>query len=112
MLMSAFVISPALRQLLDKLKGPKFEMNIPYMYVDTVGDVTVGVGHDIDANNDLLKLPFIVKRFTRHKVIGGDTGISITSNQTLDRPASQAEIKNEYDFLKNIKALESICQIN
>jgi GH24 family phage-related lysozyme (muramidase) len=95
-----FTITAALGQLLNTLKGPQFEKNIPYMYVDTVGDVTVGVGHDLDANNDVLKLPFMVKRFERHAVLGGDVGVSIFSNKVLNRTASQSEIQNDYDFLK------------
>jgi GH24 family phage-related lysozyme (muramidase) len=100
----AFIITPALKQLLDNLKGPQFEKNIPYMYVDTVGDVTVGVGHDLDSNGDALRLPFIVKRFERHHVIGGDVGVPI-SNKMVDRPAAPAEIQNDYDFLSKHSGL-------
>src|SRR5579863_5064240 len=97
--------NPQLRQLLNALKGPQFEKNIPYMYVDTVGDVTVGVGHDLDANSDALQLPFVVKRWERHAVIGGDKGVTITANKVLARKATQAEIQNDYDFLKKHSAL-------
>ena len=32
------MMKPALRAELDKLKGPFFEKNIPFMYVDTTGE--------------------------------------------------------------------------
>lgn len=70
------IISPKLLKLLEVLKKPSSENNIPYMYVDTVGKVTVGVGHNLDAHKDMLTLAFIVKRLTRHHVKGGDTGIA------------------------------------
>jgi GH24 family phage-related lysozyme (muramidase) len=97
--------APQLRQLLNALKGSQFEKNIPYMYVDTVGDVTVGVGHDLDANNDTLTLAFLVKRFERHPVIGGDKGESIAEKKAVGRVATQTEIQNDYDFLKKHSAL-------
>jgi len=65
------------------------------MYVDTVGKVTVGVGHNLTAHKDKHKLPFKVKRLTRHPVKGGDTGIAITKKKTKGRAATKAEISND-----------------
>ncbi|GAA3934354.1 hypothetical protein [Litoribacillus peritrichatus] len=99
------IISPKLFQLLETLKKPTSENNIPYMYVDTVGKVTVGVGHNLDAHKDMLTLPFMVKRFSRYPVKGGDTGIAINTNKILGRAATQDEIKNDYNFIKQHKGL-------
>jgi GH24 family phage-related lysozyme (muramidase) len=100
-----FVITPVLRQLLDNLKRAQFENNVAYMYVDTVGENTVGVGHNLTAHGDALKLPFIVKRFERHAVIGGDVGVPISSDKVIGRRASIAEIQNDFDFLKKHSGL-------
>jgi GH24 family phage-related lysozyme (muramidase) len=99
------VISSDLQQLLNNLKRPDFEGNVPWMYVDTVGKVTVGVGHNVSAHKDLLALPFLVKRFMRHHVIGGDVGKPIVENKAVDRPATAAEKQNDYDFLVKHKGL-------
>ncbi|GLQ32400.1 hypothetical protein [Litoribrevibacter albus] len=99
------IISHKLFQLLEILKKPTSENNIPYMYIDTVGKVTVGVGHNLDAHKDMLTLPFMVKRFARHPVKGGDTGIAITTNKVLGRAATQDEIKNDYNFITKHKGL-------
>jgi hypothetical protein len=40
-------ISSDLKALLQTLKGTDFENNIPYMYLDSEGNVTVGVGHKL-----------------------------------------------------------------
>jgi len=101
-----FIIAPDLQQLLDNLKGAQFENNIAYMYVDTVGDITVGVGHNLDAHGDALQLPFIVKRLKRHHVIGGDVGVPISSNPVIGRPATAPEIQNDYDFLNKNRGLK------
>lgn len=99
------IISPKLLKLLEVLKKPSSENNIPYMYVDTVGKVTVGVGHNLDAHKDMLSLAFIVKRLTRYPVKGGDSGVAILSNKVLDRVATKDEIQNDYDFIKKHKGL-------
>jgi GH24 family phage-related lysozyme (muramidase) len=93
-------ISPALMRYLNELKGPHFEKTIAYMYVDTVGAVTVGVGHNLTASKDQGRLPFVVKRFERKPVLGGNRGVAIaTASRVIDRPASAAEIENDYMFL-------------
>ena len=98
--MSPFTISPILRTYLEKLKQPDFEDSIPYMYVDSVGKITVGVGHNLSAHRDHESLAFVVKRFDRHHVIGGDVGIPIPKEfRTLNRAATRSEIKNDFDFL-------------
>jgi hypothetical protein len=47
-----------LNHYLFKLKSASFEKKIPYMYLDSQGYLTVGIGHNIDARGDLLELPF------------------------------------------------------
>jgi len=98
--MAGYVISAQLRGYLDKLKGSAFEKNISYMYVDTTGNVTVGVGHNLTSHGDVQSLSFVVKRLTRKAVLGGDQGIPIGTPQATNRPATVAEKKNDYDFLK------------
>ena len=102
------------KNYLEQLKGPQFEKNIPYMYVDTTGNVTVGVGHNLTAKGDQLTLPFKVKRLARKGVVTGskdpqkshDYGIPILdSNLTLNRPATAEEIKDDFQFLTNHTAL-------
>ena len=104
--MSAFAISAELQELLNNLKGSQFENNIAYMYVDSVGKITVGVGHNLTAQGDVLSLPFVVKRYERHSVLGGDKGVPIAKDSKLDRPATTAEIQNDYDFLKKHSGLK------
>ena len=79
--------------------------SIPYMYVDSEGKVTVGVGHNLTAHKDHKQLPFKVRRFERHPVKGGDRGVPITKNKRLGRAATQQEIQNDYDFLIKHKGL-------
>ncbi len=100
-----FIPSFALKGYLEKLKGPAFEKNIPWMYADTVGQVTVGVGHNLTANGDATDLEFVVKRFERHAVIGGDRGVPILVNKQVGRRATAAEIQNDYDFIELHKKL-------
>ncbi len=100
-----FTPSAQLLKLLESLKKPSSENNIPYMYVDSVGKITVGVGHNLTAHRDMLSLPFKVKRFKRYPVRGGHTGIAITKNKTLNRTATHTEIKNDYNFLIKFKRL-------
>ena len=102
-----YTISTELRGYLDLLKGPQFEQTIPYMYVDTVGKITVGVGHNITAHGDLGSLKFDVKRLTRKAVKGGDTGIPIGQPKNIGRSATAAEKKADYDFLFKHKGLGS-----
>jgi hypothetical protein len=71
------------------------------MYVDTVGKVTVGVGHNLSAHKDQQRLAFVVKRFERKPVLGGDKGTSILPiKRQLDRRASADEIQADFDFLQ------------
>src|ERR1700675_5146950 len=94
------LIDPNLRPLLERLKGPMFEQNIPFMYVDTEKKITVGVGHNLSSHNDVLQLAFVVKRFERHAVKGGDAGIPINVQvRTKDRKATSSEKQNDFDFL-------------
>ena len=39
-----------------------FEGNVPYMYLDTVGEVTVGVGHLLEDADEAKKLPFFTRK--------------------------------------------------
>ena len=96
------VVSPEseLRKQLEKLKGPLFENNVSYMYLDSQGYVTVGVGHNLDAAKDHTELPFRVARLERKAVKGGDKGKPIADNPVKGRLATKQEIKNDYDFLK------------
>ncbi|WP_143169375.1 hypothetical protein [Vibrio quintilis] len=98
-LLNMFTFSPKLLQLLQVLKKSSFENNIPYMYVDSVGKITVGVGHNLDAYKDKLELKFVVKRLTRHHVRGGDTGISVKDKTCLGKAATADQINNDYNFL-------------
>jgi GH24 family phage-related lysozyme (muramidase) len=101
----AEIIGQKLRALLNVLKGPQFEKSIPYMYVDTVGKITVGVGHNLSIHKDLLRLHFVVARFERHAVSGGDRGIPITENKIVGRHATASEKQNDFDFLSRHRAL-------
>jgi GH24 family phage-related lysozyme (muramidase) len=102
--MPPFLVSLELKSYLAKLKGALFEKTIPYMYLDTEGKVTVGVGHNITDNNDLDQLIFFVRRLTRHHVIGGDTGVPLSKDR-LGQQATEAEKKNDSDFLSKHKGL-------
>jgi hypothetical protein len=77
------------------------EHPIPYMYVDSTGHVTVGVGHNLTAHRDHKSLPFkTTSRFERHAVIGGDKGIPIAKDkQQPGRDATEDEKQNDFDFL-------------
>src|ERR1700682_1755765 len=97
--MANFQISAQLYSYLNQLKGPQFEKNIPYMYVDTTGNVTVGVGHNITSHGDYQSLEFVVKRTERKAVLGGDKGLPVSMPRTIGRIATTAEKKNDYDFL-------------
>ncbi len=103
--MANFLIGTELRAYVDKLKGDDFEMNIPFMYMDSTGNVTVGVGHNITSHQDITLLTFTVKRLTRKAVKGGDVGLPIMVPKTLNRPATLVEKKNDYDFLKKHSGL-------
>jgi GH24 family phage-related lysozyme (muramidase) len=103
--MANFPISAPLRCYLNQLKGPQFEKNIPYMYVDTTGNVTVGVGHNITSHSDYQSLVFVVKRTGRKAVLGGDKGLPVSMPQTIGRIATTAEKKNDYDFLRKHSGL-------
>src|SRR5262249_6198496 len=46
---------------LPLLKGPDFENAIPFMYLDTGGNVTVGVGNKLDTADDAKKLGFVTR---------------------------------------------------
>jgi GH24 family phage-related lysozyme (muramidase) len=70
------------------------------MYVDTVGKVTVGIGHNLTAHADLLSLNFVVKRLTRKKVKGGATGTPVGDPKKIGRGATADEKKNDYNFLR------------
>ena len=86
------VISADLMKYLELLKGPLFEHTIPYMYVDSEQRITVGVGHNLSAHKDVLQLAFVVKRFVRHSVKGGDVGTPIDEKQRVpNRKASNSE---------------------
>jgi GH24 family phage-related lysozyme (muramidase) len=98
--MLPFSISNQLRSYLDQLKGPQFEKNIPHMYVDTTGNVTVGVGHNLTAHDDCQSLKFYVKRLERKAVLGGDKGEPVGKPHTIDRVATPPEKQNDYDFLE------------
>ena len=91
---------------LVKLKGPDFEDNIPYMYVDSDGKVTVGVGHNLTAHKDQQSLPFKIKRYERKKVISGDQGIPIPKTRPEGAVATKVEIQNDFDFLTRNNGLK------
>src|ERR1700730_3819561 len=108
--MAPFNISPSLSKLLDTLKGTDFENNISFMYVDSTGNVTVGVGHNLTADPNYQMLPFKINteweketkkqpRRKRQHVKGGDIGISLVANRPPGIAATQSEIKNDFDFL-------------
>ena len=95
-----------LNQYLSELKDSAFENDIPYLYLDSEGNLTVGVGHNVNSHGDLLDLPFVVKRFERKAVKGGDKGKPIAENKVLNRKAREAEIQNDADFLKKHSGLK------
>ena len=103
---TTFIPSAKLLKLLETLKKSSSENNIPYMYADSVGKITVGVGHNLTAHKDMLTLQFRVRRFERHPVKGGDTGIAITSQKVVGRLATQTEIKNDFDYLTKHNGLK------
>jgi GH24 family phage-related lysozyme (muramidase) len=92
----------ALRKMADVLRTDNFEKTIPYLYLDSRGILTVGVGHNLDDNPtpDPLSLIFTVARLERKKVASGDQGISIADKARLGMSATRAEIQNDLDFLK------------
>jgi GH24 family phage-related lysozyme (muramidase) len=109
-IMPPYHISPELREQLETLKGTDFENNISFMYVDSTGNVTVGVGHNLTADPNYQAQPFKINRELdpetkkqprrkRHAVKGGDIGISLAGNRPPGAAATPDEIKNDFDFL-------------
>jgi hypothetical protein len=84
-------MSAALKTLLEIEKGPHFEKNITYMYVDTEGLITVGWGKIFLLTMTCGPCNSKSRGFERHKVIGGDQGIPIKENRILGRPATAVE---------------------
>jgi hypothetical protein len=96
-----------LNHYLFKLKSASFEKNLPYMYLNSLGHLTVGIGHNIDARGDLLDLPFVTtERFEREAAKDGEKGTPITENKVPNRPATPQEIQNDASFLKEHLDLE------
>lgn len=94
--------SNSLNALLDNLRSPDWEGTIPYMYVDTAGKVTVGVGHNLTDNNDLSSIKFYVRRLFRKKTGSGDAGTPIFQTPhhvRLHQVATDQEKRNDYAFL-------------
>ena len=57
------LIPVLLNPYLLTLKKPDFENDVPYMYVDSEGYVTVGVGHNLTTGNDLADtIAFVVAK--------------------------------------------------
>jgi hypothetical protein len=103
--------------LLQTLKGTDFENNIPYMYLDSEGNVTVGVGHKLATHDDATKLSFKINSETdpetktmprrkRHAVIGGDRGPDLAKDRQAGYMATDAEIINDFDFLTGHEGLK------
>jgi len=96
-----------LRKMTDILSSNNFEQTIPYLYLDSRGILTVGVGHNLKAAPvpNVLSLSFVVKRLERH-VRNGDAGVPITDNPVIGRAATRQEIQNDIDFLKRHSELK------
>ena len=66
----------------------KDEGNIPYMYLDTKGLVTVGIGNLIDPVSLALGLPFVFRAKNRHRMSPG-------------RQATKSDIQTEWNYIKS-----------
>lgn len=66
------------RQIVRKLI--EFEAPLNFMYLDTKGLVTVGIGHQIFSAEDAQQIPFLDK---------------------AGKPVPKVEIRRQYEFLKN-----------
>jgi len=97
-----------LREMTDILRTDNFERTIPYLYLDSVGLLTVGVGHNLKVHPvpNVLSMSFVVKRLERHATSDGDAGIPITESPAVGRAATPKEIQNDIDFLKRHPGLK------
>jgi GH24 family phage-related lysozyme (muramidase) len=107
-------MSLALRKMADILRTDDFERTIPYLYLDSLGILTVGVGHNLRDNPipSPLSLSFTVARLERKKVAGGDVGIPITDKARIGMSATRQEIQNDIDFLKRHAGLKKFFPVN
>lgn len=105
---------PDLDGLLKTLATPDFERKIPYMYCDSGGNVTVGIGHNLTADTEFKKsfatLPFRINsdtdeetkekpRIHRHRLRNGHTGTPLPPKRRPGALALPEEIKNDFMFL-------------
>lgn len=75
------MLSAAIKQqLYTKLK--LYERKIPYMYLDSEGNVTIGIGHLLRNVAEAQNLPFVIDK--------------------TNKKATAAEIKDDFDNVKNI----------
>jgi len=97
-----------LRKMTDILRSDNFEKTIPYLYLDSEGILTVGVGHNLKANRtpNVFSLSFVVKRLERHATRDGHAGVPITDNPVIGRAATPKEIQNDIDFLQRHSGLK------
>jgi hypothetical protein len=101
-------MSAELRKMTQILRSDDFEKTIPYLYLDSRGILTAGVGHNLRDNPtpDPLSLSFTVRRLQRKKVAGGDQGIPIADKTRLGMSATRQEIQNDIDFLQRNTGLK------
>lgn len=92
-------IPSALFKRLDILKSSDFEHNIPYMYVDSVGIITIGIGHNLTRDAAYKNHIYHVARRTRKKLAGGDSGVAIGEKRNLRDKATGQEIEDDFRFL-------------
>lgn len=78
-----------LREVAERLKGPKFEGYVPHIYLDTEGFITTGVGALVDDEKTFMAIDWLVD------------GI---------RPATVAEKKAAYDHFQDLNRQEKFGQ--
>lgn len=75
------MLTASIKQQLDK-KLKLYERKIPYMYLDSGGNVTIGIGHMLRTVADAQKLPFLVDK--------------------TNKKATAAEIKDDFENVKKV----------
>ncbi len=100
---------PTLRQklFLRHLKHPDVENYLPYMYRDSDGNVTVGIGHLLPTASDAKNLDF----FTRGpNVAAEDLDIERAFNRVKNAPLPQNTVPTAFERFSNIRISEAYAE--
>lgn len=116
-------IPARLREKLNELEKPSFENRIEFMYVDSMGKVTVGVGHNLSdlgaagRTTFFQTRKFMVVRAARaverlgSAAQGRVKGIAVPGAARVGQQATEAEIQADYDYLEQLPGLKTVSPI-